>query len=46
MDVEVQMLILTSFTIIFICGMLSWAYLKLKGLASSAPKSDTFEDEK
>ena len=44
MDVEIEMLIGTSFTILFIIGMLSWAYIKLKALSVSGPKSDTFED--
>lgn len=46
MDLEVEMMVWTSFTILFIVGMLGWAYFKLKSLSVNAPKSDTFEDSK
>lgn len=46
MDFEVQMILLSTFTIVFILGFLGWAYFKLRSLSANAPKSDTFEDSK
>lgn len=46
MDFEVQMILLSAFTIIFICGLMGWAYFKFKALSVNAPRSDTFEDDK
>ena len=46
MGLETQIVALSAFTIIFILGMMGYAYWKLKGLSANAPKSDTFEDDK
>ena len=44
MGLETQIIALSVFTLVFVFGMLGFAYWKLTSLSKNAPKSDTFED--